>query len=95
MVHLRVQLNRLNTLTKGVCVRDSGCLEAADNGGTQLRCGVNNCPASLGLPDGQDCCTSLPCDAENGHGRCCTPKFQCDVGEGDCDKQSHCKAGTR
>ena len=73
---------------QGDCLTDKGCLEG-------LRCGTDNCNASLGLPDHADCCTSTPCDSVNGHGRCCTPKFKCGEGEGDCDKDSHCKNGLK
>jgi len=71
---------------QGICTFDKGCE-------TGLRCGVNNCDPSLGFPPNSDCCTSIPCDAENGHGKCCTPRFPCGEGEGDCDKDTHCREG--
>ena len=71
---------------EGDCFVDTNCAAG-------LRCGTNNCNPSLGLPDDADCCTSDPCDAVNGHGRCCTPNFKCGEGEGDCDKDSHCNDG--
>ena len=68
---------------EGDCDRDSHC--AGD-----LKCGKDNCPAGHG---NMDCCTATPpmrCDPKDNNWSCCSDTTPCGIGEGDCDKDSHC-----
>ena len=71
---------------EGDCDNDSHC--AGD-----LICGKNddfsnNCPA--GHKD-MDCCIAPQrCEPKDNKWSCCTDTNPCGIGEGDCDKDSHC-----
>ncbi|RMH16159.1 MAG: hypothetical protein D6696_18855, partial [Acidobacteria bacterium] len=72
---------------EGDCDRDSDCqpgLECTDNVG-----------ADFGFNPGIDVCTAPGggCPFAVGTGRFCTECGPCDFGEGDCDRDSECRAG--
>ena len=53
-----------------------------------LRCGSNNCPASLGFDAYTDCCYDKFVGSED----FCTIDEPCEVDEGDCDSNDECKS---
>ena len=53
-----------------------------------LRCGSNNCPASLGFHNHTDCCY----EATVGDEEFCITDEPCEVDEGDCDSNDECKS---
>jgi len=70
-------------LGEGDCDKDSDCKDG-------LVCGSENC-VGAGFDKWDDCCTAQKC---HGGDDCCGKNgYKCDVGEGDCDKDSDCKDG--
>ena len=69
-------------LGEGDCDSDSHC---AGN----LVCGTNNCATGDST---LDCCENPPrdCNPANSDFECCTSQDKCNLGEGDCDNDSHC-----
>ena len=52
-----------------------------------LRCGLNNCPASLGFDSEVDCCYNSTVGDEH----FCTTDNPCAVDAGDCDSDNECQ----
>ena len=78
---------------RGDCDRDSDCASG-------LRCGTNNCrPGVTGSnwSPAADCCEVAEPKTCNGvpstDWSCCTSANKCNVGEGDCDRDSDCASG--
>merc|ERR1712110_803879 len=72
---------------EGDCDKDSDCSGS-------LKCGTNNCDASLGFRSGYDCCES-GCHTGSGGWSCCSISNQCGKGGGDCDKDSDCSGNLK
>ena len=65
---------------EGDCDTDDMCEEG-------LRCGINNCPASLSYDSEVDCCYfSIAGDDDF-----CTADNPCGIDEGDCDSNDECQ----
>ena len=65
---------------EGDCDTDEMCEEG-------LRCGINNCPASLSYDSEVDCCYfSIAGDDDF-----CTADNPCSIDEGDCDSNNDCQ----
>ena len=83
---------------EGICDNDNGCQEG-------LKCGVDNCDASLGnFPpsilgnaSSFSCCynRSLITNLTNGDSGFCTINHPCSENEGQCDSDMHCMNGLK
>jgi len=77
---------------QGDCDRDSHCkpgLKCEDN--------ADNCKEFNPIAHPMADCCVLPdqCLGKNGDWNCCTDENPCDIGQGDCDRDSHCKPGLK
>ena len=76
------------SIGEGDCDKDSHCAGS-------LVCGKNNCKQfNNAWSDASfDCCEDAPtpgCNASKNDKNCCKSSNPCSIGEGDCDKDSHC-----
>merc|ERR1712002_521775 len=76
---------------QGDCDSDSDC----QNG---LVCGLDNCrQTNSAAHENADCCrkptTTDKCNGDGNAWTCCTSSRKCNVGQGDCDRDSDCQSG--
>ena len=69
------------------CSDNEGYCESDDHCQNGLRCGINNCPASLGFDKNTDCCSNLIVGEDN----FCSIQDPCRKYEGDCDSDDECQ----
>lgn len=79
----------------GCCTKNTPCFKGDGDCDVHadclpgLKCGYNNCPWG----DEDDCCTDEIMRCKGADDYCCTPWTPCDLGDGDCDRDSDCAEG--